>query len=384
MKPRLTSELEHSPSEMVMQNLMKIKKCVDRMLELCQNSEGAEELILNHAWMVDHVSTSADDLQESCDFMCAMLDEPNSTRMQESDPMNIGGFDLTFESYDYHNVQMIFEKLSQYQIEEIQTALVDRYGPGAVGKYGIDGKLGTDTFNAIMQAIDDAGYKPGAALIKRKSMVSELGSDEDLLKDGMTESEIEWWFKNLGDEFFIADSFFSKNVIGDPWIIDSESPIKKLNWKWYFGFGGRIRFDSGIEIELDVVDPSKIGTAFDIDDDSGYKIVGKWTQDPPVNQQTPVDATEEELTKSIDDYNKGNVYVNPNLVQVAIDKIKADQNVVNYSDVNTTLPDVNIEASPKKRGLFKRLFPGKKIKTKKSSNESYVYTGGKKLERFIF
>lgn len=382
MKPRLTDELEHSPSEMVMQNLMKIKKCVDCMLELCQNSEEAEELILNHAWMVDHISTSADDLQESCDFMCAKLDEPNLTRMPESDPMNIGGFDLAFESYDYHNVQMVFEKLTSYQIEEIQMALVDRYGKDAVGKYGIDGKLGTDTFNAIMQAIEDAGYKPGTALIKRKRELLELGSDEDLMRDGMTESELEWWFKNLGDQFFSTDGFFAKNVDGLPWIIDGESPIKKINWKWYFGFGGTIKLDSGTEIELDVVDPSKIGTAFDIEDDSGYKIIGKWTQDRPVNDQTLVDATEEDLIKSIEDYNKGNVYVNPNLVQPAIDKIKAD--LPEYSNNSTDLPEIKIETSPKKRGLFKRLFPGKKIKTKKSSNESYVYTGGKKIDRFIF
>jgi hypothetical protein len=93
------TELKHHPADMVNQNLLKIQKCVECMLSICQGNQDAEELILNHAWMVDHIATSADDLQESCDFMCSQLNEPNVSRMRESNPMNIGGFAQTFESY---------------------------------------------------------------------------------------------------------------------------------------------------------------------------------------------------------------------------------------------------------------------------------------------
>jgi hypothetical protein len=92
-------ELDHHPADMVQQNLLKIQKCVECMLSICKDNQAAEELILNHAWMVDHISTSADDLQESCDFLCGRLGEPNSSRIRESNPMEIGGFVQTFESY---------------------------------------------------------------------------------------------------------------------------------------------------------------------------------------------------------------------------------------------------------------------------------------------
>jgi len=78
----MNHELDHHPKHMVLQNLSKIKKCVERMMEIATNDPKAEDLILNHAWMVDHIATSADDLQEACDFMCYRLGEDNTTRIE--------------------------------------------------------------------------------------------------------------------------------------------------------------------------------------------------------------------------------------------------------------------------------------------------------------
>lgn len=91
--------LEHSPTEMTLQNLIKIQKCIECMLDICRNNPDSQDIIINHAWMVDHVSTSADDLQEACDFLCSRLEEPNNTRMMEMDPMTMSGLAKTFESY---------------------------------------------------------------------------------------------------------------------------------------------------------------------------------------------------------------------------------------------------------------------------------------------
>jgi hypothetical protein len=92
------AELEHSPKEMVMQNLEKIKKCIECMIDTVHNNDQAEELILNHAWMVDHISTSADDLQESCDFMCHKLGEENTSRSEEVQLVDPSHFEQPFES----------------------------------------------------------------------------------------------------------------------------------------------------------------------------------------------------------------------------------------------------------------------------------------------
>lgn len=78
----MNHELDHHPKHMVFQNLSKIKKCIDCMMEVASNNPEADDLILNHAWMVDHIATSADDLQEACDFMCYRLGEDNTTRVE--------------------------------------------------------------------------------------------------------------------------------------------------------------------------------------------------------------------------------------------------------------------------------------------------------------
>lgn len=75
-------ELVHHPKDMVFQNLAKIKKCIECMIDVSSNNPEADDLILNHAWMVDHIATSADDLQEACDFMCNRLGEDNTTRSE--------------------------------------------------------------------------------------------------------------------------------------------------------------------------------------------------------------------------------------------------------------------------------------------------------------
>jgi hypothetical protein len=46
--------------------------------------------------------------------------------------------------------------ISKNQITSIQDALIKKYGDSAVGEYGADGRLGQNTYLAIMQAIEDA------------------------------------------------------------------------------------------------------------------------------------------------------------------------------------------------------------------------------------
>ncbi len=61
-------ELEHY---MFFQNLQTIKKCVDRMLEL--DIKSVDQLMNDHDWASDHISTSKDDVEEVCNFLCNML-----------------------------------------------------------------------------------------------------------------------------------------------------------------------------------------------------------------------------------------------------------------------------------------------------------------------
>lgn len=103
----MTPELEHSPYHMVLQNLDKIRKCLDCLDDICRGdkSKEAESLILNHAWMVDHVSTSADDLQESCDFMCSRLKTPNSSRESQEMPITISELGES-AAYNFKNIRL--------------------------------------------------------------------------------------------------------------------------------------------------------------------------------------------------------------------------------------------------------------------------------------
>lgn len=59
---------------------------------------------------------------------------------------------------DGFNYERINEGLgiSKQQIQDIQNAIIDKYGEGSVGEAGADGILGGETFSAIMRAISDA------------------------------------------------------------------------------------------------------------------------------------------------------------------------------------------------------------------------------------
>ena len=56
---------------MFFQNLKTIKKCVDRLLEL--DAKAVDQLMNDHDWASDHISTSKDDVEEVCNFLCNML-----------------------------------------------------------------------------------------------------------------------------------------------------------------------------------------------------------------------------------------------------------------------------------------------------------------------
>ena len=400
MNRRNPFQLQHSPSDMVVQNLSNIKDCVDCMLDLCHNNEEAEELILNHAWMVDHISTASDDLRESCDFMCHQLGESGPGEEIEN-PFMVQMNHPAFESYDYHSIRMVTEALTRSQIEEIQYALVDRYGESAVGPTGVDGRLGKNTFNAIMQAISDAGYKPGAALTRRK-LEAELEGREVETLEGMSEDELEWWIENLGQErFFSPSGFFSKNVDGSPWIIDGEKPIKQFNWKWYFSIIGEMMFDSGITIVLEstqsinnVDAPQDTVSVAPVseEDDKGYRRVSDWNKTPPINPQTPRECTREELQKYLDDFNRMNAdpnsvmtsNINPRLIEEQLSEMTLP--ALPGATVSTSKEPENTKPKRKRKGLFRRLLLGKKVETNKNKNESVSFrqTDPKRIDRFRF
>jgi len=100
-------ELEHSPYHMVLQNLDKIRRCIDCLQTMCTSGDprAAEELVLNHAWMVDHIATSADDLQESCDFMCFRLKAPNTSRDENSMQIDLSKLGES-TSYRFKNIKL--------------------------------------------------------------------------------------------------------------------------------------------------------------------------------------------------------------------------------------------------------------------------------------
>ena len=101
------NKLEHSPYHMVLQNLSKIRKCLDCLETMCTsgNPEAAEELVLNHAWMVDHIATSADDLQESCDFISFRLNIPNTSREENSMQIDLSNLGES-SSYEFKNIRL--------------------------------------------------------------------------------------------------------------------------------------------------------------------------------------------------------------------------------------------------------------------------------------
>jgi hypothetical protein len=86
----ILKEGEHDQQNyMFFQNLHTIKKMVEKMLAL--NPQEVDALLSNgHAWAVDHISTSADDVGEVGTWMCNELgrDMNNTNMMTESNSRN--------------------------------------------------------------------------------------------------------------------------------------------------------------------------------------------------------------------------------------------------------------------------------------------------------
>jgi hypothetical protein len=68
---------------MFLQNLKTIKKCVERMLAL--DPKSVDQLMNEHDWASDHISTSKDDVEEVCNFLCNMLGDHE----EDNDEKNI-------------------------------------------------------------------------------------------------------------------------------------------------------------------------------------------------------------------------------------------------------------------------------------------------------
>jgi hypothetical protein len=86
----ILKEGEHDQQNyMFFQNLHTIKRMVEKMLAL--NPQEVDTLLSNgHAWAVDHISTSADDVGEVGTWMCNELgrDMNNTNMMSESNSRN--------------------------------------------------------------------------------------------------------------------------------------------------------------------------------------------------------------------------------------------------------------------------------------------------------
>jgi hypothetical protein len=72
---------------MFFQNLHTIKRMVEKMLTL--NPQEVDALLSNgHAWAVDHISTSADDVGEVGTWLCNELGQQSNNMMTESNSNN--------------------------------------------------------------------------------------------------------------------------------------------------------------------------------------------------------------------------------------------------------------------------------------------------------
>ena len=67
---------------MFFQNLHTIKRMVEKMMEM--NPEQVDNLLSSgHAWAVDHIATSTDDVSEVATWLCNELDEELPTNLQK-------------------------------------------------------------------------------------------------------------------------------------------------------------------------------------------------------------------------------------------------------------------------------------------------------------
>lgn len=62
-----SSEGNHKPNYMVIQNLKQIARNVTEILEMDESR--LLEIMDEHPWAVDHLSTSKDDIEEVCNFL---------------------------------------------------------------------------------------------------------------------------------------------------------------------------------------------------------------------------------------------------------------------------------------------------------------------------
>ena len=72
---------------MFFQNLKTIKKCVDRLLEL--DAKAVDQLMNDHDWASDHISSSKDDLQEVCDWLRYEIDNYEGEEGEDDDEPEI-------------------------------------------------------------------------------------------------------------------------------------------------------------------------------------------------------------------------------------------------------------------------------------------------------
>lgn len=81
----ILNEGEHDQQNyMFFQNLHTIKKMIDKMLEL--NPQEVDTLLSNgHAWAVDHISTSTDDVSEVATWLCNELSNNSNNMMNETE-----------------------------------------------------------------------------------------------------------------------------------------------------------------------------------------------------------------------------------------------------------------------------------------------------------
>ena len=94
----ILNEGEHDQQNyMFFQNLHTIKRMVEKMLAL--NPQEVDSLLSNgHAWAVDHISTSADDVGEVGTWLCNELGYKSNNMMTESNSNN-EVINLNLESY---------------------------------------------------------------------------------------------------------------------------------------------------------------------------------------------------------------------------------------------------------------------------------------------
>lgn len=62
------NENEGVSNYMFIQNLKQITNHVNMMLE--KDEQELDMILKDHAWAVDHIATSKDDIEEVCNFLC--------------------------------------------------------------------------------------------------------------------------------------------------------------------------------------------------------------------------------------------------------------------------------------------------------------------------